>query len=139
VLALLRSPPRPTSCGGGGNDAFRTDGDRETLASYLHTEHAALVTKHAATLRIRRYVQSVAIQSPLIVQMAAGREWPGNADATAEIWWDSHDDMVAAFSSPQGQAAGAELAADEAGPNGSALTPAVAWVTLYRNDVTSWQ
>lgn len=114
MLALLRSPPRPTSCGGGGNDAFRTDGDRETLASYLHTEHAALVTKHAATLRIRRYVQSVAIQSPLIVQMAAGRGWPGNADATAEIWWDSHDDMVAAFSSPQGQAAGAELAADEA-------------------------
>lgn len=42
------------------------------------------------------------------------RGWPGNADATAEIWWDSHDDMVAAFSSPQGQAAGAELAADEA-------------------------
>ena len=56
----------------------------------------------------------MAIQSPLIVQMAAGRGWPGNADATAEIWWDSHDDMVAAFSSPQGQAAGAELAADEA-------------------------
>jgi hypothetical protein len=55
--------------------SFRTDGDRETLASYRHTEHAALVTKHAATLRIRRYVQ----------------------------------------------------------PNGSALTLAVAWVTLHRN------
>lgn len=94
----------------------RRDGmTREEFQRYWHEQHAPLVKRHAETLRIRRYVQVHARETDLDGALAASRgSEPGVYDGVAELWWDSLDDLVAAYSSAAGQAAGAELLEDEA-------------------------
>jgi uncharacterized protein (TIGR02118 family) len=94
--------------------SYRTDVPAAECQEHFRTQHAALIRKYADVLRIRRYVQSPRLGSDLIEAMAAGRGWSTAADAASELWWDGHDEMAAAFSSPEGQAAGAALAEDEA-------------------------
>jgi uncharacterized protein (TIGR02118 family) len=93
----------------------RRDGmTREEFQRYWREEHAALVQRHAETLRIRRYVQTHARETPLDEPIATSREGePGVYDGVAEVWWDSIEDLVAASSSEAGQAANAELLEDE--------------------------
>src|SRR5438128_412938 len=38
---------------------------------------------------------------------------PGAYDGVAELWWDSLEDLMAAYASEEGQVAGAELLEDE--------------------------
>jgi hypothetical protein len=72
------------------------------------------VTRHAGTLRIRRYVQTHAVETDLDGVLAASRSSePSFYDGVAELWWDSLEDLVAAYSTDAGQAAGAELLEDE--------------------------
>lgn len=76
-------------------------------------EHGALVTKHARAMGFVRYVQSHKVPSAAIDAFAEGRGWQLPPDGVTEIWWHSMETMNAALASPEGQAASAELAADE--------------------------
>jgi uncharacterized protein (TIGR02118 family) len=87
---------------------------REEFQRYWREEHAPLVERHADTLRIRRYVQTHAHETDVdgVLSTSRGSE-PGFFDGVAELWWDSLEDLLAAYSNEAGQAAGAELLADE--------------------------
>jgi uncharacterized protein (TIGR02118 family) len=87
---------------------------REDFQRYWREEHAPLVRSHAETLRIRRYIQVHTRETPLDEALTASRgaEVPAY-DGVAELWWDSLEDLMAAYSTDEGQAAGAELLEDE--------------------------
>ena len=87
---------------------------REEFQRYWREEHAQLVTSHAETLRIRRYVQTHARDTELdeLISTSRGSE-PRFYDGVAELWWDSAEDLIAAYATEAGQAAGAELLEDE--------------------------
>jgi hypothetical protein len=73
-----------------------------------------LVKRHAEALHIRRYVQVHACDTDLDEAVAGARNGePRFYDGVAELWWDSLEELVAAFSSDAGQAAGRELLEDE--------------------------
>jgi uncharacterized protein (TIGR02118 family) len=93
----------------------RRDGmTREEFQNYWREQHAPLVGRHARTLRIRRYVQTHARETEIDEILAASRGAPtGFYDGAAEVWWDSLEDLVEAYSTEEGQNAGAELLEDE--------------------------
>jgi uncharacterized protein (TIGR02118 family) len=87
---------------------------REEFQSYWGEQHAPLVRRHADALRIRRYVQVHARDTNLDEAIAGPRgSQPRFYDGVAELWWDSLEELVAAFSSDAGRAAGQELLEDE--------------------------
>lgn len=87
---------------------------REEFQAYWRERHAPLISRHADTLRIRRYVQTHASSSELAVAQSVARgSEPDVYDGQAELWWDSLDDVVAAVSTPAGQRAAIELLEDE--------------------------
>ncbi len=86
---------------------------REEFQRYWIERHGPLVRSHAATLGIRRYVQTHTLTHPLNVALQASRGGPEEYDGVAELWWDSADALAAATATPEGQAAGAALLADE--------------------------
>jgi uncharacterized protein (TIGR02118 family) len=92
----------------------RADMTREEFQTYWREQHAPLVKRHADVLRIRRYVQVHAHDTNLDEAIAGLRgSEPRFYDGVAELWWDSVDELVAAFSSDAGQAASQELLEDE--------------------------
>jgi EthD domain len=76
-------------------------------------EHAPLVAKHREVLRIRRYVQLHSATTDLNEAVRAARGAPDMYDGVAQLWWKDLDDVLAAMSSPEGQAAGLALLEDE--------------------------
>ena len=58
--------------------------------------------------------QAHTLDTGLNAQLAAARGTGEAFDGVAELWWDSLDDLLAAFGSEDGQRANAELAEDEA-------------------------
>jgi conserved hypothetical protein len=92
----------------------REDMTRAEFQRYWREQHAPLVKRHADALRIRRYVQVHARDTELDDALAGARgSEPRFYDGVAELCWDSLEDLVAAFSSDAGQAAGRELLEDE--------------------------
>src|ERR1700736_4654972 len=92
----------------------REDMTREEFQRYWREQHAPLVKRHAEALRIRRYVQVHARNTNLAEPLAVTRgSEPRFYAGVAELWWDSLEELVAAFSSGAGQAAGRELLEDE--------------------------
>jgi uncharacterized protein (TIGR02118 family) len=92
----------------------RPEMTREEFQAYWRERHAPLISRHADTLRIRRYVQTHASSSELAVAQSVARgSEPDVYDGQAELWWDSLDDVVAAVSTPAGQRAAIELLEDE--------------------------
>ena len=92
----------------------REDMTREEFQRYWREQHAPLVTRHADALHIRRYVQVHACDTDLDEAIAGPRgSEPRFYDGVAELWWDSLEELVAAFSSDAGRAAGQELLEDE--------------------------
>ncbi len=77
-------------------------------------KHGDLVRSHAKALRFKKYVQSHFQPSPEIEAFAAMRGWISPAEGLAEVWWESMEEMRAAFATPEGQAASVDLARDEA-------------------------
>ena len=94
--------------------------------------HAPLVRSLAETFRIRRYVQSASIDSPVTAQLAEVRgmavEEP--PDGVAEVWFDSMEDLIAGFFGPDSEGAGQRLLEDEARFVDYSRTKA--WVTEER-------
>src|SRR5713226_1454635 len=87
---------------------------REEFQRYWRDHHAPLVKRHAETLQIRRYVQVHARETDLDDAVAAPRgSEPRFYDGVAELWWESLEQLVLAFSSEEGQAAANELLEDE--------------------------
>ncbi len=92
----------------------RRDGmSLDEFQRYWMEEHAPLVRRHAEALGIRRYVQVHTRPSPVADAIAASRGGAEAYDGVAELWWDDLEAIVAAVSSPEGAAAGAELLEDE--------------------------
>jgi uncharacterized protein (TIGR02118 family) len=93
----------------------RRDGmTREEFQRYWREEHAQLVKSHADVLRIRRYVQTHALDTDLDEALSGSRgSEPRQYDGVAELWWDNLDDLLEASSSPEGLAAGQALLEDE--------------------------
>ena len=88
---------------------------RDEFQRYWREQHAPLVASHAATLRIRRYVQmhSLADGDPVNAGLRASRGGPEDYDGVAELWWDSLDDLAAAAPSEEGRAASLAPLEDE--------------------------
>ena len=86
---------------------------REAFQKYWFEQHAPLVRKHAAVLRIRRYVQCHAVTTPFNDAIRASRSAPEMYDGVAELWWDSFDDLMASGQSEAARAAGLVLLEDE--------------------------
>ncbi len=86
---------------------------REEFQRYWLEDHGPLVRKHAAALRIARYVQLHTADDELNPALRASRGAPEPYDGIAELWWESRDDLEAALTTAEGRAAGAELLEDE--------------------------
>jgi len=85
----------------------------EDFADMWLNGHGSLVKKHADVLRIKKYVQSHFLANaddPILAEHGGA---PG-CDSITEVWYDSVEDMNAAITSPEGQKANQELAADAA-------------------------
>ena len=80
---------------------------------YWRETHGPLVARHAGVLRIRRYVQTHAIDTPYNAALRATRGTAEPYDGVAELWWESVDELAAATSTPEGRAAGNALLEDE--------------------------
>jgi len=80
---------------------------------YWRENHGPLVCERAEALRIKRYIQVHRLDSPVNDAMRASREAADPYDGTAELWWESIEEMVAATSSEAGRQAEKELLDDE--------------------------
>jgi len=80
---------------------------------YWREQHGPLVERHAEALRIRRYIQSHTLDSPLNAALQASRGGPAEYDGVAELWWESRAEFEAVLASPEGSAAGLALLEDE--------------------------
>jgi uncharacterized protein (TIGR02118 family) len=65
--------------------------------AYWRDHHGPLVSSFAEVLRIKRYVQTPAVQDPDIQERARASRNMAEAffDGTAELWWDSFEDLAA--------------------------------------------
>ena len=86
---------------------------REEFQDYWLNTHGPLVRRHAQATGCRRYVQVHTTPTPLDDLISASRGAPEPYDGVAELWWDSVESLVAAASTPEGQAAARELLEDE--------------------------
>src|ERR1017187_513184 len=92
----------------------REDMTREEFQRYWRERHAPLVKRHADALHIRRYVQVHARDTDHDEAVAGARgSEPRFYDGVAELWWDSLEELTAAFTTEAGQAAAQELLEDE--------------------------
>jgi uncharacterized protein (TIGR02118 family) len=93
----------------------KPDIDEDEFHRYWREEHAELVASVAETLRIRRYVQSHRIATPVDEALAVSREITAEPyDGVAELWWDSVEDLLEVMADEAGLAASAALLEDEA-------------------------
>src|SRR5271156_3033853 len=72
-----------------------------------------LVRSVKDALRIRRYVQTHTLSTPLNERIAASRGAPEGYDGIAELYWDSLDDLAALATSEAARQAGKLLLEDE--------------------------
>jgi uncharacterized protein (TIGR02118 family) len=87
---------------------------REEFQRYWRGEHARLVERHAEVLRIRRYVQTHALDTDADAALAEARgSEPRHYDGVAELWWDSVEDLLEASDSEEGLLAANALLEDE--------------------------
>jgi len=86
---------------------------REQFQKYWFETHGPLVRKHAAALRIQRYVQTHTLLGDAADSLRATRGGPPGYDGVAELWWRSAEDVAAATSTPAGMEAGRILLEDE--------------------------
>jgi uncharacterized protein (TIGR02118 family) len=87
---------------------------RAEFQRYWHDQHGPLVARHAATLRIRRYVQvHTTLDDTLNDGLRASRGGPEAYDGVAELWWNGPEDLAAATATAEGRQAGLALLEDE--------------------------
>lgn len=92
----------------------RADVSPEEFHRYWLEEHGPLARGLLEPLGLRRYVQAHTRSTDLNALLASSRGTTEAFDGLAELWFDSLEAMVTAFSSEEGQRANAALAEDEA-------------------------
>ena len=86
----------------------------EEFQKYWRENHGPLVARHATTLDILRYVQVHTLDDPINEVLPGERgSMLSPYDGVAELWWTSHESLLAAFNTAEGQAAANELLEDE--------------------------
>jgi uncharacterized protein (TIGR02118 family) len=80
---------------------------------WLHN-HAPLVRKFSRSLRMRKYVQSHTVAPEMGARLAQARQMGEGFDGTAEVWWNSLEDMFAVLRTAEGLEASLRLGEDEA-------------------------
>lgn len=91
----------------------RSDMTREQFQDYWKNSHGPFFMKNAETMRAKKYVQSLTIDSPLNDGLRESRGMLPEYDGVAEVWFDSEQDLMEAMSSPEGQELSAALLKDE--------------------------
>ncbi len=92
----------------------RADVDEAEFHRYWRDEHGPLVVGHQAALGIVRYSQLHSLDPAMSEALRASRDCePTHYDGVALVSFDSLESLIAATSSPEGQAAGAALLVDE--------------------------
>ena len=91
----------------------RADLTREQFQEYWLEKHGPFFQKNAATVGSKRYVQSHTLETPLNDILRAARGTQVEFDGVAEVWFESEEALIAAMSSPEGQALVAALHEDE--------------------------
>jgi uncharacterized protein (TIGR02118 family) len=86
---------------------------REEFQRYWRDSHGPLVRAAAPALRIKRYVQSHTLTTPVDEALRRSRGAPEPYDGVAELWWDSLEEFRAAGATPEGREAGRRLLEDE--------------------------
>jgi uncharacterized protein (TIGR02118 family) len=91
----------------------RPDLPAEAFHDYWLNRHGPLVAAQAEALRLRKYVQSHLIDHAANEGLRAVRGMLGPVDGITEVWWDSVEQLHAAYATPEGAASGRILADDE--------------------------
>ena len=92
----------------------RPDLSDEEFHEYWLNQHGPLVSRLAPSMDVKRYVQSHTMSLELHDMVKATRELGDIYDGIAELWWESLDAFIDAYSSPEGMEADAALREDEA-------------------------
>lgn len=85
----------------------------EAFHRYWGEKHGPLAQRNLPALRVRRYVQTHTIDTPFNEVLRESRGGGEPYDGVVELWWDSVEDLEAAFSTPEGAQASQELLEDE--------------------------
>src|SRR5439155_34562 len=75
---------------------------RAEFQRYWREMHGPLVRRHAASLRIRRYVQLHTLEDALNDALRGTRGGPEAYDGVAELWWESREALAAAIATTDG-------------------------------------
>jgi uncharacterized protein (TIGR02118 family) len=86
---------------------------REEFQRYWRETHGPLVRERAATLRIRRYVQSHTLSDELNDGIRKSKGLAEGYDGVAELWWDSLEELGKVAGTAEGSRASGELFEDE--------------------------
>lgn len=89
------------------------DMTREQFQEYWKNQHGPLFMKNAGTMRAKKYVQSLTLDTPLNEGLRNSRGMLPEYDGVAEVWFESEEDLMEAMSSPEGQKLSAALLEDE--------------------------
>ena len=92
----------------------RADLSDEEFHDYWLKQHGPLVARLAPDLGVKKYVQSHTMTLELHDLVRATRGLKQHYDGLAELWWESIDAFIDAYSSPEGMDADAALREDEA-------------------------
>lgn len=92
----------------------RGDLSPEAFVDHWLNRHAPLVKEAAPAIGALRYVQSHFHGHPANEAMRSSRGMLPPVDGVTEVWWESRAAFEAAYRTPEGQAAAARLAEDEA-------------------------
>lgn len=92
----------------------RPDVTPEEFHRYWRDVHGPMVRSYAELFRLRRYVQTHLIHTPINDELASMRDSEAEYfDGVAELWWDHIDDIAAALSSEAGMESVNQLLEDE--------------------------
>ena len=91
----------------------RSDMTREQFQDYWKNSHGPLFMKNAGTMRAKKYVQSLTVDTPLNEGLKNSRGMLPEYDGVAEVWFESEEDLMEAMSSPEGQKLSVALLEDE--------------------------
>jgi uncharacterized protein (TIGR02118 family) len=86
---------------------------RYEFQRYWREVHGPLVLKHAAVLRIRRYVQLHTLDDPIQDMLRTSRGGPEPFDGIAELWWNRREDLAGGADDPAWRQAAEALLEDE--------------------------
>ena len=89
------------------------DMTREEFQEYWMHQHGPFFMENAATMRAKKYVQSVTVETPLNEWLRNSRGMLPVYDGVAEVWFDSEEGLMEAMNTPEGQKLSAALLEDE--------------------------